>query len=279
MAEYLRVSWAGKSADVPTKETFIDALDSKLEVKVLDYTSTNLITREQLGALEPGIYDIKYDKNSSDAPCAGFGVNVQINTSFDPTTSTFTTSTIGFTGNDGVARVKVDYIWIGDYIQIGKRITAEGILGQNPGDTIGTFVDLFLNSSYGLVDRINDYALTSDLTKYKKADYVNDGITSTSPTVQLVYQSYSSIYQYSNVLTSLTITVPATPINIDQSIRLIFKATSATTITVPSGLYFRGDDCNDSYVFLPQDNKVYDIIITYDGFNYNGIVVGTPATR
>ena len=87
--------------------------------------------------------------------------------------------------------------------------------------------------------------------------------------------------KFTNTLTSLSVALPtaATPMGLSYTERLIFKATSSTTITVPSGLYFRGDDCNDSYVFIPQDNKVYDIIITYDGFNYNGIVVGTPATR
>lgn len=118
-----------------------------------------------------------------------------------------------------------------------------------------------------------------DQSNYQQKDDVSNNLTTTSPALVLTALNRNSIYQYSNVLTSLTITVPTTPINIDQSIRLIFKATSSTTITVPSGLYFRGDDCNDSYVFIPQDNKVYDIIITYDGFNYNGIVVGTPATR
>lgn len=118
-----------------------------------------------------------------------------------------------------------------------------------------------------------------DQSNYQQKDDVSNNLTTTSPALALTASIRNSIYQYSNVLTSLTITVPTTPINIDQSIRLIFKATSSTTITVPSGLYFRGDDCNDSYVFIPQDNKVYDIIITYDGFNYNGIVVGTPATR
>lgn len=121
---------------------------------------------------------------------------------------------------------------------------------------------------------------------YRKKDEINSNVASTTPTVELnqlsTEQNKDIIYQYANTLTSLTITATSSAgdyLTLDQSVRLIFKATSSTTITVPSGLYFRGDDCNDSYVFVPQDNKVYDIIITYDGFNYNGIVVGTPATR
>jgi hypothetical protein len=121
---------------------------------------------------------------------------------------------------------------------------------------------------------------------YRAKDEVNSSLDVTTPTIELNQPSSSQnkniVYQYDNILTSLTITATSSAgehLTLDQSIRLIFKATSSTTITVPSGLYFRGDDCNDSYVFIPQDNKVYDIIITYDGFNYNGIVVGTPATR
>ena len=121
---------------------------------------------------------------------------------------------------------------------------------------------------------------------YRAKDEINSNVAATTPTVELNQpsseQNKNIVYQYANTLTSLTITATSSSgeyLTLDQSIRLIFKATSSTTITVPSGLYFRGDDCNDSYVFIPQDNKVYDIIITYDGFNYNGIVVGTPATR
>ena len=129
------------------------------------------------------------------------------------------------------------------------------------------------------LDKLTDFVTADTLSNYQQKVYAASNLTTTSPALALTASNRNSIYQYSNVLNSLTITVPTTPINLDQSIRLIFKATSSTTITVPSGLYFRGDDCNDSYVFIPQDNKVYDIIITYDGFNYNGIVVGTPATR
>lgn len=121
---------------------------------------------------------------------------------------------------------------------------------------------------------------------YRAKDEINSNVAATTPTVELNQpsseQNKNIVYQYANTLTSLTITATSSSgeyLTLDQSIRLIFKTTSSTTITVPSGLYFRGDDCNDSYVFIPQDNKVYDIIITYDGFNYNGIVVGTPATR
>lgn len=121
---------------------------------------------------------------------------------------------------------------------------------------------------------------------YRAKDEINSSLDVTTPTIELNQPSSSQnkniVYQYANTLTSLTITATSSSgeyLTLDQSIRLIFKSTSSTTITVPSGLYFRGDDCNDSYVFIPQDNKVYDIIITYDGFNYNGIVVGTPATR
>ncbi len=121
---------------------------------------------------------------------------------------------------------------------------------------------------------------------YRAKDEINSNVAATTPTVELNQphseQNKNIVYQYANTLTSLTITATSSSgeyLTLDQSIRLIFKATSSTTITVPSGLYFRGDDCNDSYVFIPQDNKVYDIIVTYDGFNYNGIVVGTPATR
>lgn len=121
---------------------------------------------------------------------------------------------------------------------------------------------------------------------YRAKDEINSSLDATTPTIELNQPSSSQnkniVYQYANILTSLTITATSSSgeyLTLDQSMRLIFKATSSTTITVPSGLYFRGDDCNDGYVFIPQDNKVYDIIITYDGFNYNGIVVGTPATR
>ena len=258
------------------------ALDSKLEVKVLDYTSTNLITREQLVSLEPGIYDIKYDKNNSDAPCYGNGVNVQINSSFNEETETYTTSTVGFIGNDGVARVKVEYIWIYERVTTGKRITAEGILGKNPGDFIGTFVDMIPSGSTALQypDKVDSFVQKSESSNYINAfEQTKD---STAATVRLrSSNNQNSVIKFTNTLTSLSIALPAaaTPMGLSYTERLIFKATSATTITVPSGLYFRGDDCNDSYVFIPQDNKVYDIIITYDGFNYNGIVVGTPATR
>lgn len=158
--EYTVVSKMATDEDLQKVKS---ALDSKLEVKVLDYTSTNLITREQLVALEPGIYDIKYNKDYMVDPCFGYGINAQINKSFDPKTQTFTTATIGFTGKDGVARIKVDYVWAEGYIVQNKRITAEGIIGENPGDTIGTFVDLFMYPSMGLVDKVNGYALTSDL--------------------------------------------------------------------------------------------------------------------
>lgn len=258
------------------------ALDSKLEVKVLNYTSTTLITREQLAALEPGIYDIKYDKNNSDAPCYGCGVNVQINSSFNEETQTYITSTIGFSGREGVARVKVEYIWIYERVIAGKRITAEGILGEDPVDFIGTFVDMIPSGSTLLQypDKVDGFVRKSESSNY--INVFEQTKDSTAATVQLRdYNNQNRVIKFTNTLTSLSIALPtaATPMGLSYTERLIFKATSSTTITVPSGLYFRGDDCNDSYVFIPQDNKVYDIIITYDGFNYNGIVVGTPATR
>ena len=245
------------------------ALDSKLEVKKLTVTD-NTLSRAQLAALDAGIYEV--DLGTSDSA----GLQVTING--DGGSSNPRNVNI-YSGTNKV-RFVVENYFIGWAIQFSKRIHANICdFSQGYPRMIGDIIQLTPEMTVETSADIVTFMTTDNtLSSYKLQDYISES-EATAPSLDLSAQKRDSIYQYSNVLTSLTITVPTTPININQSIRLIFKTTSATTITVPSGLYFRGDDCNDSYVFIPRDNKVYDIIITYNGFNYNGIVVGTPATR
>lgn len=251
------------------------ALDSKLEVKKLTVTD-NTLSRAQLAALDAGIYEVDLTPPETGIPALTVGVN--------ELTSTGETGpkTIYCYSGTNTVKIKVERYYQEAGLRFSLRISSACFCMSYDPYLSGVFHVIELANdiiSPSVPDKLTDFVTTDTLSNYQQKDYVKTNITTTSPALSLTASIQNSIYQYSNVLTSLTITVPATPINLDQSIRLIFKATSATTITVPSGLYFRGDDCNDSYVFIPQDNKVYDIIITYDGFNYNGIVVGTPATR
>ena len=251
------------------------ALDSKLEVKKLTVTD-NTLSRAQLAALDAGIYEVDLTPPETGIPALAVGVNELISPG-----ETGPKTIYCYSGTNTV-KIKVERYFQDAGLSFSLRISSDCFCMSYDPYVSGVFQVIELANdiiSPHVPDKLTDFVTTDTLSNYQQKDYVGSNLATTSPALSLRASIQNSIYQYSNVLTSLTITVPTTPINLDQSIRLIFKATSSTTITVPSGLYFRGDDCNDSYVFIPQDNKVYDIIITYDGFNYNGIVVGTPATR
>lgn len=55
---------------------------------------------------------------------------------------------------------------------------------------------------------------------------------------------------------------------------IVFKSgATPTTITNTAGVYFTGDEC-DSGVFTPVANKIYEMGIWWNGFNFQGVVRG-----
>lgn len=65
-------------------------------------------------------------------------------------------------------------------------------------------------------------------------------------------------------ITSLTVALPET-ISDSFISSVIFKSgATATTVTVPSGVYCQGADCKNG-AFLPKANKRYTMIFSYDG--------------
>jgi len=85
--------------------------------------------------------------------------------------------------------------------------------------------------------------------------------------------------------TSLTVAVPANP-TVGFICQITFKSGStATTFTETAGTIYwnpRGDDVSfdgtlNQYVFVPDVNKVYTIIVHYNGFNFVAEVEGNDA--
>lgn len=85
--------------------------------------------------------------------------------------------------------------------------------------------------------------------------------------------------------TSLTVAVPANP-SVGFISQITFKSGStATTFTETAGSIYwnpRGDDVSfdgtlNQYVFVPDVNKVYTIIVHYNGYNFVAEVEGNNA--
>lgn len=85
--------------------------------------------------------------------------------------------------------------------------------------------------------------------------------------------------------TALTVAIPSTP-SVGFICQITFKSGStATTFTETAGdIYWnpRGDDVSfdgtlNQYVFVPVANKVYTIIVHYNGYNFVAEVEGNDA--
>lgn len=97
--------------------------------------------------------------------------------------------------------------------------------------------------------------------------------TDTSATTATLTLASNNEYRYTQNLTSLTITLPAS-IDNDFIAWVVFNSGStATTITIPNTVKISGDDV-ESNVFTPVANKTYNIGFWYDGINVNAVVRG-----
>ena len=95
----------------------------------------------------------------------------------------------------------------------------------------------------------------------KKADKTT--ITTSTETAASITLADNTEARYGEI-TSLTVALPET-ISDSFVSSVIFKSgATATTVTVPSGVYCQGADCKNS-AFLPKSNKRYTMIFSYDG--------------
>lgn len=97
--------------------------------------------------------------------------------------------------------------------------------------------------------------------------------TNTSATTATLALTSNNEYRYTQNLTSLTITLPAS-IDNDFIAWVVFNSGStATTFNAPNTIKFSGDDVA-SNTFTPVASKTYNIGFWYDGINTNAVVRG-----
>ena len=83
----------------------------------------------------------------------------------------------------------------------------------------------------------------------------------------------NTVYRFVNIVTNLGIALNYEGNELFQT-ELIFKSgTTATSLTYDESIKWSGDDIKDN-VFVPIENKTYNILFWYDGFNINAVVRG-----
>lgn len=91
----------------------------------------------------------------------------------------------------------------------------------------------------------------------------------TNTTIDLTLEDNHE-YRYTSDVESLTLTMPSGEF---LSTVIFQSGTNATQMTYDSGIKWTGDDVV-SGAFVPQANKVYDLVFWYNGININGISRG-----
>lgn len=97
-------------------------------------------------------------------------------------------------------------------------------------------------------------------------------IENTFSTTGVILQD-NTVHRFINSMDMLAIVLPDT-INELFQCELVFKSgEKATSLQYDESIKWSGDDIKDN-LFVPEENKIYNIIFWYDGFNINAVVRG-----
>ena len=98
-------------------------------------------------------------------------------------------------------------------------------------------------------------------------------ITNSTDATATITLANNTEYRFTQDLSSLTLTLPQS-IDTTFIVGVVFSSGStATAMTYDSSIKWSGDDVT-SGSFVPQADKVYNIVMWYDGINVNGVVRG-----
>ena len=155
-------------------------------------------------------------------------------------------------------------------------INGLGSIDLNTYTNVATFADY--GGASQVTFKINDFQEAHQELQnphWTRTDVQPSGSSSpvTDISTATVTQALASGYIYNCTvdMTSVEITLPATP-SANFMAQLNFTSGStATTFTSPAGMVWLGDDATGS-AFVPAANKRYVVMVFYDGVSFRGIV-------